>query len=203
VRIAQKEAEIANHESRLARAEAQLARLEAQARTMPETEAELKRLMRDYEVIKRNYDELLERREAARIAQEVDSRTDRVSFRVVEPPTTPLVPASPPRLLMLAAVPVLAGAAGVGVVMLRGLARDPFDSVRKLQRTYPLRVLGAVSEVVTPKERARRRLNDAVFAAASALLFVLVVGVAVAERLQLTVPLRSLVAERLIGSGAT
>ena len=45
--------------------------------------------------------------------------------------------------------------------------------------------------------------NDAVFAAASALLFVLVVGVAVAERLQLTVPLRSLVAERLIGSGAT
>lgn len=203
VRIAQKEAEIANHESRLARAEAELARLEAQARTMPETEAELKRLMRDYEVIKRNYDELLARREAARIAQEVDTRTDRVSFRVVEPPTTPLVPASPPRLLLLAAVPLLAGSAGVGVVMLRGLARDPFDGVRKLQRTYPLRVLGAVSEVVTPEVRVRRRLNDAVFAAATGLLLVLVVGVAVAERLQLTAPLRSLVSERLIGSGTT
>jgi polysaccharide chain length determinant protein (PEP-CTERM system associated) len=203
VRIAQKEAEIANFETRLARAEAQLARLEAQARTMPETEAELKRLMRDYEVIKRNYDELLERREAARIAEEVDSRTDRVSFRVVEPPTVPLVPASPPRLLMLAAVPWLAAAAGVGAVTLRGFALDPFDSVRKLQRTYPLRVLGAVSEVETPSLRVRRRRADAMFAAAVGLLLATVVAVAVAERLQLTAPLRTLVAERLMGSGAT
>jgi polysaccharide chain length determinant protein (PEP-CTERM system associated) len=203
VQIAQKEAEIANHESRLARAEAELARLEAQGRTMPETEAELKRLTRDYEVIKRNYDELLARREAARIAQEVDARTDRVSFRVVEPPTAPLVPASPPRLLMLAAVPVLAGAAGVGTVMLRGLVLDPFGSVRKLQRAYPLKVLGAVSEVVTPDVRARRRLNDAVFAAATGLLFALVVGVAVAERLQLVAPLRTLLVQQLAGTGGT
>ncbi|MCL6609525.1 MAG: hypothetical protein K6T74_15685 [Geminicoccaceae bacterium] len=201
LRIAQKEAEIANHESRLARAEAELARLEAQGRTMPEAEAELKRLMRDYEVIKRNYDELLERREAARIAEEVDSRTDRVSFRVVEPPTAPLVPASPPRLLLLAAVPLLAGAAGTGAVMLRGLVIDPFDSVRKLQRTYPLKVLGAVSEVVTPQVRARRRLGNMLFAAATGLLFLFVVGVAVAERLQLTKPLRTLVAGQLGGTG--
>lgn len=200
VRIAQKEAEIANHASRLARAEAQLAGLEAQGRTIPETEAELKRLTRDYEVIKRNYDELLERREAARIAAEVDTRTDRVSFRVVEPPVLPLVPASPPPLLLLAAVPVLAGGLGLGVVMLRGLAGDPFDNVRKLQRAYPFRVLGAVSEVVTPAERLRRRRSDWAFAAATGLLLALVVGVAVAERLQLTAPLRALVVERLGGS---
>jgi polysaccharide chain length determinant protein (PEP-CTERM system associated) len=201
VRIAQKEAEIASHESRLARAEAELARLEALGRTMPETEAELKRLTRDYEVIKRNYDELLARREAARIAQEVDARTDRVSFRVVEPPTAPLLPVSPPRLLMLAAVPMLAAAAGVGTVMLRGLVLDPFTSVRKLQRTYPLKVLGAVSEVVTPEMRARRRLADAAFAAATGLLLVLVVGVAVAERLQLVAPLRTLLLRQLSGTG--
>lgn len=203
VRIAQKEAEIANHASRLARAETQLAGLLAQGRTIPETEAELKRLTRDYEVIKRNYDELLNRREAARIAAEVDTSTNRVSFRVVEPPVLPLVPASPPRLLLLAAVPVLAGGLGVGLVMLRGLATDPFDSLRKLQATYPLRVLGTVSEVVPEAVRARRRREDVAFAAAAGLLLALVAGVAVAERLQLTAPLRTLVAERLAGSGAT
>lgn len=203
VRIAQKDAEIANHASRLARAETQLAGLLAQGRTIPETEAELKRLTRDYEVIKRNYDELLNRREAARIAAEVDTRTERVSFRVVEPPALPLVPASPPRLLLLAAVPLLAGGLGVGLVMLRGLVTDPFDSVRKLQATYPLRVLGAVSEVLTPAARARRRRGDVAFAAAAGLLLALVLGVAVAERLHLTTPLRTLVAERLAGSGAT
>jgi polysaccharide chain length determinant protein (PEP-CTERM system associated) len=203
VRIAQKEAEIANQASRLARAETQLAGLLAQGRTIPETEAELKRLMRDYEVIKRNYDELLNRREAARIAAEVDTRADRVTFRVVEPAALPLVPVSPPRLLLLAAVPLLAGGLGVGLVMLRGLAADPFDSVRKLQGAYPLRVLGAVSEVLTPAARARRRRGDVAFAAAVGLLLALVAGVAVAERLQLTTPLRTLVAERLGGSGAT
>ncbi len=203
VRIAQKEAEIANLESRLGRAEAQLARLEDQGRIMPEIEAELKRLTRDYEVIKRNYDELLARREAARIAEEVDTRTDRVSFRVVEPATAPLLPASPPRLLMLASLPLLAGAAGVGVVVLRGLVRDPFDSVRKLQRTYPLRVLGAVSEVVTPRERARRRREDLVFAAATGLLFVLVASLAVAERLQLVAPLRARLLDLPAASAAT
>lgn len=201
VRIAQKEAEIANHSSRLQRAEAQLAGLEAQGRTIPETEAELKRLSRDYEVTRRNYEELLERREAARIASEVDIRTDRVTFRVVEPPVLPLVAASPPRLLMLAAVPILAGGLGVGLVMLRGLASEPFDSVRRLQRAYPFRVLGAVSEVVVPAARARRRRADLVFAAAAGLLLALVAGVAVAERLQLTAPLRAMVTERLAGSG--
>ncbi|MCX8101190.1 MAG: hypothetical protein N3D77_08130, partial [Geminicoccaceae bacterium] len=201
VRIAQKEAEIANHASRLARAEEQLRRLEAQGRSIPETEAELKRLTRDYEVIKRNYEELVARRESARIAGEVDARNERVAFRIVEPPILPIVPASPPRLLLLLAVPVLALAAGVGLVLARGIVADPFDSVRKLQRAYPLRVLGAVSEVVTPAARVRRRRADLAFAGATALLVVLVAGVAVAERLRLTAPVRAALTERSIGSG--
>lgn len=200
VRIAQKDAEIANHASRLARAESQLVQLEAQGRTIPETEAELKRLTRDYEVIKRNYEELVARRESARIAGEVDARNERVAFRIVEPPILPIVPASPPRLLLLLAVPILAFAAGAGLVLLRGMTADPFDSVRKLQRAYPLRVLGAVSEVLTPTARARRRRADLAFAAATALLVVLVAGVAVAERFRLTAPVRAALTERAMGS---
>ncbi|MDW8340297.1 MAG: Wzz/FepE/Etk N-terminal domain-containing protein [Geminicoccaceae bacterium] len=200
VRIAQKEAEIAQHVVRLARAEEQLAGLEARGRTIPEIEAELKRLTRDYEVIKRNYEELLARREAARIAGEVDARQERVAFRVVEPPVLPVLPASPPRLLLLAGLLPAASGFAAAVLFARRLVRGTFESLAELQRSYPLRVLGAVSEVARPGRGPRRERWT--FTAAFGLLVAFVAALAVAERLQLVEPVRGLVLERLWGEKA-
>ncbi|MDX6749963.1 GNVR domain-containing protein [Geminicoccaceae bacterium 1502E] len=202
VQLAQKEAEIASLASRERKAELVLEELSGLARTMPEAEAELKRLSRDYEVIKRNYEELLTRRQSARIADDLETQTERINFRIVDPPQLPLVPASPPRLLLLAAVLLLAIGAGTGWAVLRGLIEEPFESIRRLQAVYPLRVLGAVSEVVTPAASRRRRVSHLRFGVASAALLLLVLGAVIAEQQQLTAPLRNSV-HALLGRPAT
>lgn len=202
VQLAQKEAEIASLASREKKAGLLLEQLSGLARTMPEAEAELKRLTRDYEVIKRNYEELLTRRQSARIADDLETQTERISFRIVDPPQLPLVPASPPRLLLLLAVLALAGGAGCGWAVLRGVLEEPFESVRRLQAAYPLRVLGAISEVVVAGSRRHRIAGHLRFGAASLALLLLVLGAAIAEREQLTEPLRVAVHD-LLGRPAT
>ena len=58
--------------------------------SIPEIEAELSRLNRDYEVNKQQYDTLLQRLESAKISQSADQNTENVKFRIIEPPTVPV-----------------------------------------------------------------------------------------------------------------
>ena len=52
---------------------------------VPRIEAELQRLNRDYNVHKKNYTELVGRREQAKISEDVESGADQVKFRIIEP----------------------------------------------------------------------------------------------------------------------
>src|SRR5947209_1757158 len=78
------------------------------ARNAPEVQAQFANLDRDYNIIRRNYEELLARRESVNIAEAARTGSDRVTLEVVDPPTMPTVPTSPKRLLL--AVGVLVGA---------------------------------------------------------------------------------------------
>ena len=62
---AQAEANVASLGSQLAAQQQQLAQLHATASKVPEAEAELAQLNRDYDVIRKNYEQLVARREAA------------------------------------------------------------------------------------------------------------------------------------------
>ena len=79
---------------------------------MPEVEAELSRLDRDYEVNKRQYDTLLERLESAKISEQAEQSSENVKFRVIEPPTVPLKPSGPNRILLNSMVLLLALGSG-------------------------------------------------------------------------------------------
>ena len=65
--------------------------LEQAVDTIPEIEAELKRLNRDYGLNKQQYDELLKRRESARLSHEADQQSDDVKLKVIDPPRVPLL----------------------------------------------------------------------------------------------------------------
>ena len=67
-----------------------VADLRSRVNAIPEIEAELARLNRDYEVNKEQYDTLLQRLESAKISQQADQNTENVKFRIIEPPTTPV-----------------------------------------------------------------------------------------------------------------
>jgi uncharacterized protein involved in exopolysaccharide biosynthesis len=103
---------VAELEVRVAEFERREKDLASKVNQIPEVEAQLKQLDRDYEVIKKQHTELLERRESARLSQGVETTASDVTFRVVDPPFVPRAPSEPNKIALNAMVLVLAVGAG-------------------------------------------------------------------------------------------
>jgi polysaccharide chain length determinant protein (PEP-CTERM system associated) len=141
-----------------------LAQLEQQSKTAPEVEAQFANLNRDYDVIKRNYTELVNRRESARMAQEVDAKSQKIDFRVIDPPQLPLKPIGPNRILYLTVVLFAGLGAGVMFTYVLSYLDDTFDTLEKLRAISTFPILGSVSFAETSVDRKRLRLRAASFA---------------------------------------
>jgi polysaccharide chain length determinant protein (PEP-CTERM system associated) len=149
--------------------------------TVPQVEAELQRLDRDYEVNRRNYNELLQRRESASISERADVRGDGTKFRVIDPPRVPLSPSGPDRLLFMSIVMLASLGIGAGVALLLSLVRPTFDDTKLMKDVTGLPVLGVISMVRTDEYLAKRRMAIVAFTSAWLLLLVAYGGVAVVE----------------------
>ncbi|NKC30561.1 XrtA system polysaccharide chain length determinant [Falsiroseomonas selenitidurans] len=167
LRLVDAESEIASLERQEREGTAEVERLEEIARSAPQVQAQFQNLDRDYTVLRRNYEELLARRESLQLAGAARDSSDRVRLEVVDPPTSPTQPVSPNRLLLSAGVLVLGLGAGVGLVLLMMQFDRRFYSVQDL-RGIGLPVLGAIS---APPRRPRV-LAGIGFASGLALLFV-------------------------------
>lgn len=125
----------------------------AKAKTMaaqiPDIDAKAKDLDRDYEIVKRNHDELIARRESASLSQAADDQADRTQFRIVDPPQVPLNPSFPNLPLMFSLVLVGAIGAGLAFPLALELFRSTFSSAIRL-RSLGLPVIGAVTYVRRP-----------------------------------------------------
>jgi len=129
----------------------------------PAVAAEANRISRDYEVLKKKYDELLQNREEMRLRGQVESERSSFKFDVVDPPSTPRNPASPNRPLLLFGVLILGLGAGVGSALGIGQLRSTFATASGLERVMGLPVLGAISENLTDKARALRKKRMTLF----------------------------------------
>jgi len=162
---------VAELRQELAAREARLARLRQQVNAVPEVEAELARLNRDYDVTRQKYLELVQRRETATLSEQAD-RTGTVKFQVIEPPSAAHEPVAPnrPRLLLMV---LFAGlAAGAGGAWLLNQLKPVFHSVRSLTEVTGLPVLAAVSRTWLDRHRQQRTAEVLRFSAATLLLFV-------------------------------
>ena len=130
----------------------------------PAAEAELVHLTRDYEIMVKQYERLIERRESARLGQRLGVEADSVEFRVIEPPLAPVSASGPPRVILLAVVLVLGCGAGVGVAILRILLTDAFMGTQQLSKAIGLPVIG-VLPVTRSLLGAKRKFADATAAA--------------------------------------
>jgi polysaccharide chain length determinant protein (PEP-CTERM system associated) len=143
---------------------ANLIRLEERAKLAPEVEAQFVALDRDYKVIKKNYDDLLARREAARLSQEMDTKADKVQFRIIDPPTAPATPSSPNRPLLVSAVLAAGLGAAGGLAFLLMQLSDSFNAPRQLKEAFNLPILGSVSVVSNSAARRRQLMHGVAFA---------------------------------------
>ncbi len=165
---------IASLERQLTDAVQERDRLEDVARGMPGLQAELVNLNRDYDVLRRNYTEMLSRREAMRLAAAADSDAEKVKMQIVDPPQVPQVPVAPRRALLLSGVLAAGIGGGVGVAILLQQADRSFHAVEDL-RDLDLPVAGGIS-LLGAALPLRRRLIPLVSFAMAVLLLCAVYG---------------------------
>jgi polysaccharide chain length determinant protein (PEP-CTERM system associated) len=155
--IAEKEGQVAAAAARRAQLQNDMNQLAARQATEPGAAAEQARLNRDYDVLKRQYDKLLEDREQVRLRNDVQSKTDAIKFRVIDPPSQPLVPTAPNRPLLLTGIFFVAVGGGLGLAFVLGQLQTTFPTQNKLASVSGLPVLGSITEVVTPARKAANR----------------------------------------------
>jgi polysaccharide chain length determinant protein (PEP-CTERM system associated) len=162
--MAAKEVVVANHRDRVDEMQRYV------DRTL-EVEAELKRLNRDYGLIKKNYDSLVSRYESLKLSEKVETTGDTVTFRVIDPPRVPLKPSGPDRVTLSSLV--FGGALGVGfaIALLLSQLITVFDDRRALGEATGLLVLGSVNMVWTEGQIRKQRLNHVLYLAVAATLF--------------------------------
>jgi len=99
-----------------------------------------------------------------------------MSFRVIDPPTTPLIAAGPNRLLLFSMVFVLALLSGIGGSFMISQLQPTFFNQSSLREFTGLPILGTVSMNLTAREQFKRRQNNYIFWLSCLLLIALYIG---------------------------
>lgn len=170
------EVEIASLRAQIADRQGRVRELRSSITTLPQVEAELTRLNRDYGINRAQYDALLQRLESARLSQQAEISQDLI-FKVVEPPSLPLVPAAPNRVLLSFAVLAAAFGAGIGLAYLLSIIRPIYLGAEQLRKAYPdIPVIGSIGLLRSKQVIVRERLA-LLFYTSFACALVVVLGV--------------------------
>ncbi len=155
-------------QARRAAIQSSLASLMASQASEPAVAAEANRISRDYDVLRTNYERLLEDREKLRTRGDVVDETSQYKFDLVDPPVVPQSPAAPNRPLLLIGVLFVGIAAGAGVAYALSQLRSSFATPNKLEKSMGLPVIGSISLAVSDAAKSLSRKRFKQFAAASA-----------------------------------
>jgi uncharacterized protein involved in exopolysaccharide biosynthesis len=159
--------------SRLAATQAMLEEELERSKRIANSENALSELTRDYEVNRDIYQDLLKRRENARVSMELDAKQQGLTFRIQEPAVMPLRP-SGLRLMHFAAAGLGLGIA-LPLGLLFGYARfDPrVRTAAQIERLAGVPVLATVPFYPTPRDRRRTAFHGT-------MLLLIIAGVLVA-----------------------
>jgi len=165
IAIAEADANLASLRARVGQMERKRAELYRAVDRIPQIESEYTQLTRDLDVYKQQYGEMLARRETAALSGEVESKTDIVDFRVVDPPRVPNKPAWPNRPLLVSAVPLGGIGVGLALAFLLTQLRPTVDSRRQLRDLSNVPLLGMVTLIETDAFRRKARRGNLLFGA--------------------------------------
>lgn len=172
IQLTNTEVEIAALRAELQQQQQQVVNLRNLVDTVPQVEAELGRLNRDYDVVKAKYEQLLGQLETANIGEDVEDTFDDVQFRVIDPPFAPLVPAGPKRQLLLAGVLLVSLGIGGALTFVLNQLNPVFFTGRSITAVTGLPVLGSVSLLMSDEDVRDKRRGRFLFAAVFVMLIV-------------------------------
>jgi len=173
VSLAESEARVASLRTQLSVQQGRLDETRAKAGKLPEIEEELAQLNRDYDVLRKNYDQLVARRESASLGVKLDQSAQLADFRIVEPPRVSPRAVFPNRLILSIIILLVAPLGGIAVVLGVNQIFPTFHVAKDLRELSGRPVLGSVSMYINPVAAARERRELIGFAGAAGLLLVL------------------------------
>jgi polysaccharide chain length determinant protein (PEP-CTERM system associated) len=136
-------------------------------KTAPQLEAEAVQLNRDYAIHKKNYEDLVARREAAIMSGDLEDKSGLADFRLIDPPRVSAQPVWPNRFLLLPLALLGALAAGLLTAFAASQLRPVFHDADALRTKTELPLLGVVSRIRTAMDERAARTNLLRFATAS------------------------------------
>jgi polysaccharide chain length determinant protein (PEP-CTERM system associated) len=146
IKVASLRARVTEYEYRSSQARSQL-------KVAPKLEAELAQLDRDYDIHKKNYEDLVKRRESALMSGELESTSNVADFRVIDPPRVNPKPVAPNRILLLPLALLIALAAGAGASFVISQIRPVFFDGASLRQATQIPLLGVIELIPTQNLR--------------------------------------------------
>lgn len=160
--LAEGEATVAALRVRASDLQGRVNQLRASASRVPQVEAELAQLNRDYDIIRRNYEAMVGRREKASLSEDVEA-TRLADFRVIDPPRSSPKPVFPNRLALAPLVLLMALGAGVAASFVVTQIFPTFNGAASLRAITQRQVLGSVSVLLTAEVVRRGRYGVIAF----------------------------------------
>jgi polysaccharide chain length determinant protein (PEP-CTERM system associated) len=171
-KLADSRREIGAAESRLEMSQSMLDEEIDRSRRIATSESALAELTRDYEVNRDIYQDLLKRRENARVSMELDQEKRGLTLRVQDPAIMPLRPTGLRFLHIALAGLLLAIAVPVGLLILRARFDPRIRSPRQIEKLGQLPLLAVIPSYFTPRDRRRQFGRMAISFAICATVFV-------------------------------
>jgi len=175
--VATSEVQVAALRARVAEYSTRYNRARSMLKTAPQIEAEAAQLNRDYAINKKNYEDLVARRQSAAMSGDLDSASGVADFRLIDPPRVSPKPVSPNRLLLLPGAFLVALVVGVLTAFVASQLRPVFRRASDLREKFDLPVLGIISLVLSDVEKRHERFDKIGFLTASSMLFIVFAAV--------------------------
>jgi succinoglycan biosynthesis transport protein ExoP len=144
-----------------------IAKLEEDINAMPLKEQELVAIKRDYDNVRKSYEELASAREEAGLQSSIIRSQKGTQFKIVNPPSLPVIPAGPQRLLIAGVGFTVALLLFFTIPLALHFLNDSFKFRDDVENDLEVQVLGIIPPMKTPAARAlERRANTTALLAA-------------------------------------
>jgi hypothetical protein len=165
--LAMSEVQVASLRARVGEYSARYNQVRASLKTAPQLEAEAAQLNRDYAIHKKNYEDLVARRESAAMSGDLDVASGTADFRLIDPPRVAPRPVAPNRVLLMPLVLLASLAAGLFAAFAGSQMRPVFFRPGEMRAKFEVPILGMVSNIMGDADTRRLRVDHLRFFAAS------------------------------------
>jgi len=191
-KLSDAETEVALQYSKLRDAEATQANAMKSGSKAIEITAQFQNLDRDFDLVHKTYQDLLARRESAKLSQAVNDEQSSITVRIVEPPKKAPFPVAPNRPLLNSVVMIIGLLAGLGTCIALSINAGRFFAKEQLAAEFDYPIIGVVGRLARADDTLDARRAYTALAACTGLLLCGYVMVLVALDASFRLTLRSI-----------